>query len=165
VGRQIDLSKDFSALAGLGHLVRVNTAGDLINRATSDVDNIRRLLGFAVLGIASTVFACALTLPVMLSIGDTAFSHDLLLYAHSLVQLFSDRLRNERLKYGNSLRQRVDQGRYRRHRSDQNLRPRAERAPGLPPEQSAVVKAPSDWRKRAWGAISAGEWIVCSRVY
>ncbi|MEO1446746.1 MAG: ABC transporter transmembrane domain-containing protein, partial [Cyanobacteria bacterium J06635_11] len=34
-----------------------NTIGDLINRATSDVDNIRRLLGFAVLSMANTLFA------------------------------------------------------------------------------------------------------------
>jgi len=54
-----------------------------------------------------------------------------------LVQLFSDRLRNEQLKVQEELsNQRVDPGRYERHRSDQNL-PRAERAPSLPPEQSA----------------------------
>ena len=34
-----------------------NTIGELISRATSDVDNIRRLLGFAVLSIANTLFA------------------------------------------------------------------------------------------------------------
>ncbi|MHC5829053.1 MAG: ABC transporter transmembrane domain-containing protein, partial [Nostoc sp.] len=45
-----------------------NTAGDLISRATSDVDNIKRLLGFAVLSLANTLFAYALTLPVMLAI-------------------------------------------------------------------------------------------------
>ena len=45
-----------------------NTSGDLINRATSDVDNVRRLLGFAILSLANTFFAYTLTLPVMLSI-------------------------------------------------------------------------------------------------
>lgn len=40
-----------------------NTAGDLISRATSDVDNIRRLLGFAVLSLANTFFAYTMTLP------------------------------------------------------------------------------------------------------
>ncbi|MEM8602560.1 MAG: ABC transporter ATP-binding protein [Cyanobacteria bacterium P01_H01_bin.121] len=44
------------------------TIGDLINRATSDVENVRRLLGFAVLSLANTVFAYALTLPAMLLI-------------------------------------------------------------------------------------------------
>jgi len=64
-----------------------------------------------------------------------------------LVQLFSDRLRNEQLKVQEELsNQRVDPGRYERHRSDQNLRPRAERAPSLPPEQSAVVRRKSGWR-------------------
>ncbi|MGQ9870004.1 ABC transporter ATP-binding protein [Leptodesmis sp.] len=46
----------------------INTVGDLINRATSDVDNIRRLLGFAVLSLANMLFAYGLTLPVMLAI-------------------------------------------------------------------------------------------------
>jgi ATP-binding cassette subfamily B protein len=57
------------------HLLRLepayfslNTSGDLINRATSDVDNIRRLVGFAVLSLVNTVFAYGLTLPFMLSI-------------------------------------------------------------------------------------------------
>ena len=45
-----------------------NTSGDLINRATSDVDNVRRLVGFALLSLANTIFAYGLTLPVMLSI-------------------------------------------------------------------------------------------------
>lgn len=57
------------------HLLRLepayfalNTSGDLINRATSDVDNIRRLVGFAVLSVVNTVFAYAITLPFMFSI-------------------------------------------------------------------------------------------------
>jgi ATP-binding cassette subfamily B multidrug efflux pump len=45
-----------------------NTSGDLINRATSDVDNIRRLVGFAVLSLINTLFAYGLTLPAMLAI-------------------------------------------------------------------------------------------------
>jgi len=57
------------------HLLRLepayfalNTSGDLINRATSDVDNVRRLVGFAVLSLVNTVFAYGITLPFMLSI-------------------------------------------------------------------------------------------------
>ena len=46
----------------------MNTPGDLISRATSDVDNIRRLLGFAVLSLVNMVFAYAFTLPAMISI-------------------------------------------------------------------------------------------------
>jgi ATP-binding cassette subfamily B protein len=43
-------------------------SGEVISRSTSDVENIRRLLGFAVLSLTNTVLAYALTLPAMLSI-------------------------------------------------------------------------------------------------
>ncbi|MEH2324053.1 MAG: ABC transporter ATP-binding protein [Nostoc sp.] len=74
-----------------------NTAGDLINRATSDVDNIKRLLGFAVLSLANTVFAYALTLPVMLAISVDITVASLAVYPFMLllVSLFSDRLRKQ----------------------------------------------------------------------
>ncbi|GAB1543158.1 ABC transporter ATP-binding protein [Scytonema sp. NUACC21] len=76
-----------------------NTSGDLISRATSDVDNIRRLLGFAVLSMANTFFAYALTLPVMLGISVNLTLAALAVYPlmFFLVHLFSDRLRNEQL--------------------------------------------------------------------
>lgn len=76
-----------------------NTAGDLISRATSDVDNIRRLLGFAVLSLANTVFAYGLTLPVMLSINWQLSLLAVSVYPLmlALVRLFSDRLRDEQL--------------------------------------------------------------------
>ncbi|MBD2729093.1 ABC transporter ATP-binding protein [Nostoc sp. FACHB-892] len=74
-----------------------NTAGDLINRATSDVDNIKRLLGFAVLSLANTVFAYTLTLPVMLAISVDLTLASLAVYPFMLllVSLFSDRLRKQ----------------------------------------------------------------------
>ncbi|MEH2456448.1 ABC transporter ATP-binding protein [Nostoc sp.] len=74
-----------------------NTAGDLISRATSDVDNIKRLLGFAVLSLANTVFAYALTLPVMLAISVNLTLASLAVYPFMLllVSLFSDRLRKQ----------------------------------------------------------------------
>ncbi len=74
-----------------------NTAGDLISRATSDVDNIKRLLGFAVLSLANTVFAYALTLPVMLTISVDLTLASLAVYPFMflLVSLFSDRLRKQ----------------------------------------------------------------------
>src|SRR6476469_3569421 len=63
-GRQVEFDlkqKIFEHLLRLeGGYFAINTAGDLINRATSDVDNIRRLLGFAVLSLANTLFAYAL---------------------------------------------------------------------------------------------------------
>jgi len=101
VGRQIEFDLKQAIFE---HLLRLepayfaaNTAGDLINRATSDVDNIRRLLGFAILSAANTVFAYALTLPVMVSI-DARLTllaiapYPLILIA---VGLFSDRLRTQ----------------------------------------------------------------------
>ncbi|MEH1916037.1 ABC transporter ATP-binding protein [Nostoc sp.] len=77
-----------------------NTAGDLISRATSDVDNIKRLLGFAVLSLANTVFAYALTLPVMLAISVDLTLAALAVYPFMLllVSLFSDRLRKQQAK-------------------------------------------------------------------
>jgi ATP-binding cassette subfamily B multidrug efflux pump len=76
-----------------------NTVGDLISRATSDVDNIRRLLGFAVLSLANTIFAYALTLPVMLSIDVRLTVVAIAIYPlmFFLVHLSSDRLRNQQL--------------------------------------------------------------------
>ena len=76
-----------------------NTSGDLINRATSDVDNVRRLLGFAVLSLANTVFAYALTLPVMMSINVRLTLLAIAVYPVMLitVQLFSEKLRNQQL--------------------------------------------------------------------
>ncbi|MBK1990390.1 ABC transporter ATP-binding protein [Sphaerospermopsis aphanizomenoides BCCUSP55] len=74
-----------------------NTPGDLISRATSDVENIRRLLGFAVLSLANTLFAYTLTLPVMLSISVDLTLASLAVYPFMflLVHLFSDRLRKQ----------------------------------------------------------------------
>ncbi|MEM6425446.1 MAG: ABC transporter ATP-binding protein [Cyanobacteria bacterium P01_D01_bin.128] len=77
-----------------------NTAGELISRATSDVDNIRRLLGFAILSLANTLFAYTLTLPVMISINFRLTVVAVLVYPVMLVlvQIFGDRLRDEQLE-------------------------------------------------------------------
>jgi len=48
--------------------VQTTGSGEVISRATSDVENVRRLLGFAVLSLTNTVLAYSLTLPAMLSI-------------------------------------------------------------------------------------------------
>ncbi|MBE9032480.1 ABC transporter ATP-binding protein [filamentous cyanobacterium LEGE 11480] len=45
-----------------------NRIGDLINRATSDVDSVRRMLGFAVLSLFNMIFAYCTILPTMLNI-------------------------------------------------------------------------------------------------
>ncbi|MBW4652586.1 MAG: ABC transporter ATP-binding protein/permease [Kaiparowitsia implicata GSE-PSE-MK54-09C] len=74
-----------------------NTAGDLISRATSDVDNVRRLLGFAVLSLANTLFAYALTLPVMLGISVPLTLAAIAIYPvmFLIVHFFSNRLRQQ----------------------------------------------------------------------
>jgi ATP-binding cassette subfamily B protein len=111
VGRQVEFDLKQKIFQ---HLLRLepayfnaNTAGDLINRATSDVENIRRLLGFAVLSLANTVFAYALTLPVMLKINVELTLAAIAVYPFMLilVQLFSDRLRNEQVAVQEELSQ------------------------------------------------------------
>ena len=103
VGRQVEFDlkqRIFERLLGLEpSYFATNTSGDLINRATSDVDNIRRLLGFAVLSISNTTFAYVLTIPVMLAINVRLTLLAILVYPFMLimVQLFSDKLRSQQL--------------------------------------------------------------------
>ena len=104
VGRQIEFDlkqKIFAHLLTLepAYFARI-TGGELISRATSDVDNIRRLLGFAILSLANTLFAYALTLPFMLSISIRLTLVAVTVYPVMLilVRLFSDRLRNQQLQ-------------------------------------------------------------------
>ncbi|KYC36487.1 hypothetical protein WA1_43105 [Scytonema hofmannii PCC 7110] len=103
VGRQVEFDlkqRIFEHLLKLEpSYFATNTAGDLISRATSDLDNIRRLLGFAVLSLANTLFAYTLTLPVMLTISVDLTLASLAIYPlmFLLVHLFSSRLRNEQL--------------------------------------------------------------------
>lgn len=104
IGRQVEFDlkqKIFQHLLSLEpSYFHNNTAGDIINRATSDVDNIRRLLGFAVLSLANTLFAYGLTLPVMLAISPTISLAAIAVYPFMLltVQLFSNKLRGEQLE-------------------------------------------------------------------
>lgn len=74
-----------------------NTIGDLINRATSDVDSIRRLMGFALLSTANIVFAYAFTLPAMFSLSIKLSLLALSVYPLMLivVNLFSNKLRSQ----------------------------------------------------------------------
>ena len=101
VGRQVEFDLKQRIFQHLLQLepayFTVNTPGDLISRATSDVDNIRRLLGFAVLSLANTFFAYTLTLPVMLSLSVELTLASLAVYPFMflMVHFFSDRLRNE----------------------------------------------------------------------
>jgi ATP-binding cassette subfamily B protein len=104
VGRKVEFDlkqRIFEHLLGMepGYFA-TNTIGELISRATSDVDNIRRLLGFAVLSLANTLFAYAFTIPVMLSLSVRLTVVALVVYPVMLilVRLFSDRLRNQQLR-------------------------------------------------------------------
>lgn len=104
VGRQVEFDlkqKIFNHLLTLEpSYFSETTVGDLINRATSDVDNIRRLLGFAVLSIANTIFAYGLTLPVMLALNPklTLLSISVYPFMLVLVQVFSGKLRDEQMQ-------------------------------------------------------------------
>ncbi|GAB4232595.1 MAG: ABC transporter ATP-binding protein [Elainellaceae cyanobacterium] len=104
VGRQVEFDlkqRIFNHLLTLEPAYfAINTPGELISRATSDVDNIRRLLGFAVLSLANMVFAYALTLPAMLGISVRLTLAALAIYPCILilVQLFSRHLRNQQLQ-------------------------------------------------------------------
>jgi ATP-binding cassette, subfamily B, multidrug efflux pump len=103
VGRQVEFDlkqKIFDHLLTLEPAYFANnTAGDLISRATSDVDNIRRLVGFAVLSLANTLFAYALTLPVMLLLNLRLTLIAITVYPVMLfmVQLFGNRLRHQQM--------------------------------------------------------------------
>jgi ATP-binding cassette subfamily B protein len=101
VGRQVEYNLKQRIFE---HLLRLepayfslNTSGDLINRATSDVDNIRRLVGFAVLSLVNTVFAYGITLPFMLSVDVRLTLLAIAPYPFILmaVQLFSNNLRDQ----------------------------------------------------------------------
>jgi ATP-binding cassette subfamily B protein len=69
-------------------------SGEVISRATSDVENVRRLLGFAVLSLTNTLMAYALTLPAMLAIDPGLSLAALALYPLMLivVRLFGGRM-------------------------------------------------------------------------
>ncbi|WP_013323646.1 ABC transporter ATP-binding protein [Gloeothece verrucosa] len=101
IGRQIEFDlkqKIFQHLLLLEpSYFATHTSGDLINRATSDVENIRRLVGFAVLSIINTIFAYVLTLPAMFAINIPLSLMAIGVYPLMLitVQLFSKQLRDQ----------------------------------------------------------------------
>lgn len=81
------------------------TVGDLISRATSDLENIRRLVGFAVLSLANTLFAYGLRLPFMLWIDPVLTLLAIAVYPGILflVKTFSKQLAGEQLAVQESL--------------------------------------------------------------
>ena len=77
------------------HYFSQHPPGELISRATSDVDNVRRLAGFSVLSLVNTIVAYGLTLPVMLGISVPLTLAALSVYPFLflLVYAFGDTLR------------------------------------------------------------------------
>tara|TARA_B100000886_G_scaffold53298_1_gene32777 strand:- start:759 stop:2504 length:1746 start_codon:yes stop_codon:yes gene_type:complete len=80
-------------------------SGDIISRATSDVENIRRLLGFTVLSLCNIVLAYSLTIPSMFSINKTLTISALMIFPLILgiVSLFGGRMVNQRKTQQESL--------------------------------------------------------------
>lgn len=103
VGRQVEFELKQSIFQHLLSLEPAyfarNTIGDLMNRATSDVDNVRRLVGFALLSIINTAFAYGLTLPVMFGIDLPLSLAAIAIYPLMLLitQLFSGKLQAQQL--------------------------------------------------------------------
>ncbi|AFY69501.1 Xenobiotic-transporting ATPase [Thalassoporum mexicanum PCC 7367] len=88
------------------HLLRLSPnyfanqkVGDLISIATSDVDNIRRLLGFAILSLINTAFAYATILPFMLAIDVklTVLAISVYPLMFVVVNVFGTRMRDQQL--------------------------------------------------------------------
>ena len=73
-------------------------SGDIIARATSDVENVRRLLGFTVLSLFNIILAYSLTIPSMFTINKILTISSLLIFPIILgiVGLFGGRMVNQR---------------------------------------------------------------------
>lgn len=109
VGRQVE----FDLKQGIyEHLLTLEAAyfattapGELISRATSDVDNVRRLVGFSVLSLANTILAYGFTLPFMLAIDPLLTLLALGVYPLMLavVQTFGNQLRVQQLQVQEAL--------------------------------------------------------------
>ncbi len=80
-------------------------SGDIISRATSDVENIRRLLGFTVLSLCNIILAYSLTIPSMFSINKPLTISALLIFPFilGLVSLFGGKMVSQRKAQQESL--------------------------------------------------------------
>jgi ATP-binding cassette subfamily B protein len=114
VGRQVEASlkqKIFDhMLRQEPGWVQSTGSGEVISRATSDVENVRRLLGFAVLSLTNTALAYALTLPAMLAIDPLLSLAAVGLYPLMLVtvRLFGGRMMKQQRRQQESLAQLSD---------------------------------------------------------
>ena len=109
VGRQVEVSlrqKLFDRmLAQDPSWVQTIGTGEVITRATSDLENIRRLLGFTVLSLTNTLLAYTFTLPAMLSIDPllTFFAISVYPVLLGTVGLFGGRMVNQRKRQQEAL--------------------------------------------------------------
>tara|TARA_Y100001978_G_scaffold201988_1_gene221721 strand:- start:72 stop:1817 length:1746 start_codon:yes stop_codon:yes gene_type:complete len=73
-------------------------SGDIIARATSDVENIRRLLGFTVLSLCNIILAYSLTIPSMFLINKTLTISSLMIFPVilAIVGLFGGKMVSQR---------------------------------------------------------------------
>ena len=85
--------------------IQKNGSGDIISRATSDVENIRRLLGFTVLSLCNIVLAYSFTIPSMFSINKTLTISALMIFPLILgiVSLFGSKMVSQRKAQQESL--------------------------------------------------------------
>jgi ATP-binding cassette subfamily B protein len=84
-----------------------NSAGETISIVTSDVENIRRLMGFALLSIINSIFVYGMTLPAMMTIDPVLTLLSISVYPIMLVivQRFSGQLRDQQLQVQEELSQ------------------------------------------------------------
>ena len=80
-------------------------SGEIISRATSDIENIRRLLGFTILSLTNTFLAYSFTLPAMISIDPFLSFAAIALYPIMLgtVGLFGGRMVRQRKRQQEAL--------------------------------------------------------------
>ncbi len=109
VGRQVEVSLrqklfDHMLEQDPGWVQTIGT-GEVITRATSDLENIRRLLGFTILSLTNTFLAYSLTMPAMLSIDPLLTFLAIAVYPILLgtVGLFGGRMVKQRKKQQKAL--------------------------------------------------------------
>ncbi len=109
VGRQVEVSlrqKLFDRMLEQdpGWVQSIGT-GEVITRATSDLENIRRLLGFTVLSLTNTLLAYTFTLPAMLTINPllTFFAISVYPVLLGTVGLFGGRMVKQRKRQQQAL--------------------------------------------------------------
>ena len=109
VGRQIEVSlrqKLFDHMLGQDPVwVQKIGTGEVITRATSDLENIRRLLGFTILSLTNTLLAYGFTLPAMMAIDPllTFFAISTYPVLLGTVGLFGGRMVKQRKKQQEAL--------------------------------------------------------------